>query len=98
MALAFRLRDLRLIDAGTCDRFRSTSAANAARSAGRSAEFARRVTESRRARPPGLLIRDTYAAYEAGAATLRPYANLIDVDVDTLRAALESENGAGEVS
>lgn len=98
MALAFRLRDLRLIDAGTCDRFRSTSAANAARSAGRSAEFARRVTESRRARPPGLLVRDTYAAYEAGAATLRPYAALIDVDVDALRAALESEDGVDEVS
>jgi Zn-dependent peptidase ImmA (M78 family)/transcriptional regulator with XRE-family HTH domain len=98
MALAFRLRDLRLIDAGTCDRFRSTSAAVAARTAGRSAEFARRVTESRRARPPGLLVRDSYAAYEMGAATLRPYANLIDVDVDTLRTALESENGVDEVS
>lgn len=98
MALAYRLRDLRLIDSGTCDRFRSTSAATAAQTAGRGAEFARRVTESRRARPPGLLVRDAYAAYEAGAATLRLYANLINVDVDTLRDALEFEHGVDEVS
>lgn len=91
MALAFRLRELRLVDAGTCDRFRVTSAAEGARLSGRGAEFARRVTESGRTRPPGLLVRDTYAAYESGAATLRPYANLIGVEVEALRAALESE-------
>ena len=49
-------------------------------------------------RPPGLLVRDAYAAYETGATTLRPYANLLGVDVDELRHALESEHGAAGVS
>jgi Zn-dependent peptidase ImmA (M78 family)/plasmid maintenance system antidote protein VapI len=96
--LAFRLRDLRLIDSGTCDRLRRISAATAANMCGRGEELARRVAESSRPRPPGLLVRDAYAAYESGAATLRPYANLIGVDVDALRSALESETGAYQVS
>lgn len=93
-ALAFRLQSLRLIDAGTCDRYKLITAAKAASMSGRSAEFAQRVTEASTPRPPGLLVRDTYAAYEAGAATLRPYASLLGVDVDELRRALESERGA----
>lgn len=92
-ALAYRLLNLRLIDAGTCDRFKAMSGGAAARVVGRSAEFAQRVTEASRPRPPGLLVRHTYAAYDTGAATLRPYANLIGVDVDDLRRALESESG-----
>ncbi|GDY33658.1 helix-turn-helix domain-containing protein [Gandjariella thermophila] len=89
-ALAYRLQSLRLIDAGTCDRFKTISGAKAASMAGRSAEFALRVTEAKTPRPPGLLVRDTYAAYEAGAATLRPYADLIGVDVDELRNSLNA--------
>ena len=46
-----------------------------------------------RARPPGLLVRDSYMAYESGATTLRPYASLLGVDVDELRQALEAEEG-----
>jgi hypothetical protein len=45
------------------------------------------------AHPPGLLVRDSYTAYESGATTLRPYANLLRVDVDELRQALEAEEG-----
>jgi hypothetical protein len=45
-----------------------------------------------------LLVRDTYAAHDAGATTLRPYANLIGADVDNLRRALEMENGASYAS
>ncbi len=93
-ALAYRLKSLRLIDAGTCDRFRSLTGRMAASVAGRTAEFAQRVTEASRPRPPGLLTRDTYAAHDIGATTLRPYANLIGVDVDDVRRALEVENGA----
>jgi Zn-dependent peptidase ImmA (M78 family) len=92
-ALAYRLLHLRLIDSGTCDRYKSTTAARAASTAGRGEDFARWVTEAGTPRPPGLLVRDTYAAYESGAATLRPYASLLGVDVDELRRALESENG-----
>jgi Zn-dependent peptidase ImmA (M78 family) len=90
-ALAYRLKNLRLIDAGTCDRYRVLTGSRAAALAGRGAEFAHRVTEASRPRPPGLLARDTYAAAEAGVSTLRPYANLIGVDVDDLRRALEAD-------
>lgn len=97
-ALAYRLQNLRLIDAGTCDRFKSLSGAKAAQLAGRSEEFALRVSAAGTARSPGLLVRDTYAAYESGAATLRPYADLIGVDVDELREALEADSGGLDAS
>jgi Zn-dependent peptidase ImmA (M78 family)/transcriptional regulator with XRE-family HTH domain len=92
-ALAYRLLHLRLIDAGTCDRYKAITGAEAASIAGRGDEFAQQVTEASTSRPPGLLVRDTYAAYESGAATLRPYASLLGVGVDDLRRALESERG-----
>ena len=98
LALAFRLKELRLIDSGTCDRYKSLSAAKAATITGRGEELARRVALANTPRPPGLLVRDAYAAYETGATTLRPYANLLGVDVDELRQALESEHGAAGVS
>ena len=93
-ALAIRLQQLRLIDAGTCDRFRKLTAAKAASVTGRSEEFAQRVADASAARPPGLLVRDAYKAYEAGATTLRPYASLLGVDVEELRQALEGSEGA----
>ncbi len=96
-ALAYRLLHLRLIDAGSCDRYKAITGSRAASMAGRGDEFAQRVTEASTPRPPGLLVRDTYAAYESGAATLRPYANLLGADVDELRHALESEHGTHEV-
>lgn len=92
-ALAYRLLQLRLIDTGMCDRFKSLTAARAAHAAGRGEVFAHLVTEAARPRPPGLLVRDTYAAYEAGAATLRPYASLLGAEVDQLRRAVELEHG-----
>jgi Zn-dependent peptidase ImmA (M78 family)/transcriptional regulator with XRE-family HTH domain len=91
--LAYRLLNLRLIDSGTCDRFKSISGAKAASLAGRAREWGQRVAEANSPRPPGLLVRDAYVAYESGAATLRPYANLLGVDVDALREALEAESG-----
>lgn len=97
-ALAYRLLHLRLIDAGTCDRYKSITAVKAASMVGRGEEFAQRVIEASTPRPPGLLVRDTYAAYESGAATLRPYASLLGVDVDDLRLALESEHGTHDAS
>jgi hypothetical protein len=96
-ALAFRLKDLRLIDSGTCDRYRSLSAVRAAMIAGRGEELARRVAAANTPHLPGLLVRDAYAAYETGATTLRPYANLIGADTDELRRALESQHGAAGV-
>lgn len=92
-ALAIRLSQLRLVDAGTCDRFKTVSGAKAAAIVGLGGDYARWVAQATTIRPPGLLVRDAYAAYESGAATLRPYANLLGVDVDDLRRALESEDG-----
>jgi Zn-dependent peptidase ImmA (M78 family) len=92
-ALAIRLQQLRLIDAGTCDRFKKLTAARAAALAGRSEEFAQRVADASTPRPPGLLVRDSYMAYESGVITLRPYAILIGAEVDELRQALEAEEG-----
>jgi Zn-dependent peptidase ImmA (M78 family)/transcriptional regulator with XRE-family HTH domain len=97
-ALAIRLLQLRLIDAGRCDRYKRISAARAASIAGDGDDFAQSVAESNKLRPPGLLVRDAYAAYESGAATLRPYANLLGVDVDDLRRELESEDGIHDPS
>lgn len=91
MTLAYRLKALRLIDSGTCDRFSRLSARRAATVAGRGAELARQVTEASRARPPGLLTRDAYAAYATGETTLRPYANLLGMDVEQVRRALDAE-------
>lgn len=90
-ALAYRLREFRLIDSGTCDMFRRFTAADAARAAGRGDDLALRIAMSGQARPPGLLLRDAYAAYESGASTLRPYANLLGVDAEELRVQLERE-------
>ena len=92
-ALAIRLSQLRLVDAGTCDRFKRLTSAKAAAITGRINEFARSVAIATTLRPPGLLVRDSYAAYESGAITLRPYASLLGADVDELRSALESEEG-----
>ncbi|MEU3337078.1 XRE family transcriptional regulator [Streptomyces sp. NPDC006668] len=94
-ALAYRLLRLRIIDAGTCDRYKRMSAGEAADISGRGEEFERRSAASRTRRLPGLLLRDTHAAYEAGRATLRPYAGLIGVDVDELSRELEEQVGGG---
>lgn len=96
-ALAIRLQRLRIVDAGTADRFKKITAAKAASLSGRNPEFAQRVASANTTRPPGLLVRDAYNAYEIGAITLRPYANLLGVDVDELRQELEADEGVPEI-
>ncbi|MEU0208366.1 XRE family transcriptional regulator [Streptomyces canus] len=94
-ALAYRLLRLRIIDAGTCDRYKRMTASDAADIAGHGEEFAQRSAASRTRRLPGLLLRDTQAAYETGQSTLRPYASLIGADVDELRRELEEQVSGG---
>lgn len=91
--LAFRLEQLRLIDGGAVARFRRITGAEAATLSGRSEEFAQRMALASTPRLPGLILRDTYNSYEIGESTLRPYANLLGVDVDELRQSLESDEG-----
>ncbi|MFC6010887.1 helix-turn-helix domain-containing protein [Nocardia lasii] len=92
-ALALRLKSLRFIDAGVAEQWKSITAVKAAALAGRDDDFARRVVAAGQARPPGLLLRDAFAAYQSGKTTLRPYANLLEIDVDELRLSLESDGG-----
>ncbi|MFP5346066.1 MAG: helix-turn-helix domain-containing protein [Actinomycetes bacterium] len=88
-ALAFRLQNLRLVDAATGERFRAMTGARAAHLSERGEDFARLLTASRTPRLPQPPIRDTFAAYDQGAATLRPYANLIGADAERLAQALD---------
>ncbi|MGL5863875.1 MAG: helix-turn-helix domain-containing protein [Phycicoccus sp.] len=88
-ALAVRLMSLRVVDGITADRLKRTSAQKAAQIAGRLDDLMDATTLAAATRPPGLLARDAFAAYQAGDTTLRPYASLIGADVDRLRAALE---------
>ncbi|WP_331452051.1 helix-turn-helix domain-containing protein [Streptomyces sp. SS162] len=96
--LAYRMQHLRLIDAGMGDRYKRMTASEAARLAGRNEEFARRTALAQESRLPGLLVRDTRAAYDAGKSTLRPYATLLGVDVDELRSTIEPEQDNGGVA
>lgn len=96
-ALAYRLADLQLVRAGTRDQLRQLTSAKAADLAGCNAAFAEAVHRASSPRIPGLLLRDSFAAYQAGDATLRPYANLIGVEVDALYAALDSQQAEGRV-
>jgi Zn-dependent peptidase ImmA (M78 family)/transcriptional regulator with XRE-family HTH domain len=89
-SLAYRLQALRIIDASTCEHLRSITGMDAANLAGEGDTYPLRVAAANSVRQPGLLVRDTYAAYREGETTLRPYANLIGVDADKLRESLES--------
>ncbi|WP_371679768.1 helix-turn-helix domain-containing protein [Streptomyces sp. NBC_01276] len=93
--LAYRLLKLRVIDAGGCDYYKRMTVREAAAIAGRVEELNQRVAASEEKRLPGLVVRDTRAAYEAGKATLRPYASLLGVDVDELRDELATEQDNG---
>src|SRR5262249_35221060 len=88
-ALAYQMLRFRLIDSGTCDSLKRTTAAQAASLAERGEQMAERIAASSAVRAPGLLLRDTFRAYESGATTLRPYANLLEVDAEELRIQLE---------
>lgn len=87
-ALAYRLANLRLIDEGTCERWRRISAAKAAQRSGDADRLPESTAESLVARPPASLLRDTWGAYVDGEATLRPYAGLLGVETSVLRRQL----------
>lgn len=93
-ALAIRLRDMRLIDAGAADDWRAMTAVEAGRVAGVGPQVGAAAAYSTSERRPGLLARDLFAAYLDERTTLRPYANLLGVDTDTLRADLERNGEA----
>jgi len=89
-ALAYRLKNLSLISGVQCAEFSEITAPVAARIASRSKEFGEWIEFSRSERVPQLLVQDAFKAYMSGDTTLRPYASLIGVDVDTLSRELEA--------
>jgi Zn-dependent peptidase ImmA (M78 family)/lambda repressor-like predicted transcriptional regulator len=79
-AVAFRLHNLNLVNASGRDAVRRMSSARIALRQGRAADLQSR--QERRA-PGGLLAR-TVEAYVTGQISIRPIAQLLDVDADTL--------------
>lgn len=94
-ALAYRLQRLRLIDSYGCNEFKKYSARQVAQLAGTATDLATDIATAQAARPPGLLVRDAFAAYTAGATTVEPYAQLVGADPEELRASLETEDDRG---
>lgn len=94
-SLAWRLLSLDLIDQVQQRRVGGMSALEAAQLAGQTASFAEWVDASSKPRPPARLLSDMLRAYLDGKATLRPFANLIDVPVDLLESALASVEDVG---
>lgn len=89
-ALAFRLQQLRLIDAYVSKNFRDYTAQLVARLSGKVADLAKDIAHAQSERPPGILIHDAFTAYTDGATTITPYADLLGLDPDVLRRNLES--------
>jgi Zn-dependent peptidase ImmA (M78 family)/transcriptional regulator with XRE-family HTH domain len=94
-ALAIRLETLRLIDAMNRDAWKSLSAKQATQLAGAPEELAAATRYATAPRRPGLLDRDLFTAYLDERTTLRPYANLLGVDVAKLRDDLERSGEIG---
>lgn len=94
-ALAYRLENLRLIDVGTRERYRTITGKEAAAAAAKSTVFAQAGADSMTPKPPASLVADTFAAYENGQATLRPYAKLLGIDSRNLRRQFDHVEEAG---
>lgn len=86
--LAWRLLNLGLIDRNLCNSFRTMTAWDAAGLAGSFESFGEWLQHTSTPRIPNLLVRATAQAYAEGKATLRPFANLIGLDTDTVRQAM----------
>lgn len=91
--LAWRMFNLGFLIEGTRDSLRSMTALRAAQLAGTAGGFSQWLAAAARSRVPGLLARDSFQSYVDGKATLRPYAQLIGVEVDSLRTSIEDAGG-----
>lgn len=92
-ALVHRLEGLRIIDGMTASRLGAMSMKEAQVLTGRGAEWQPVIEAATSERRPELLGADLYRAYLEGRTTLRPYARLMDVDVEILRASVEEADG-----
>lgn len=91
-SLAFRLESLRIIDKGTVALWAKTTGAQAAEIAGTVAAFAEESAAALTPRAPSSLLADTFAAYQAGDTTLRPYAQLVGKSTNDLRRQFASDS------
>lgn len=92
-ALAYRLENLRLIDEGTREGWRRIPADKAAQRSGETDRLLGSTAESLVVRPPASLLRDTWASYLDGDATLRPFAGLLGIETSVLRRQLAQADG-----
>lgn len=90
-ALAYRLENLRLIDAMASAQWKSMTAKEAACKAKAPGSIGSATAYAAEPRIPGLLARDLFTAYLDEKTTLRPYASLLGVDAARLRQDLEQE-------
>ncbi|MQY26047.1 XRE family transcriptional regulator [Nocardia aurantia] len=88
--LSFRLYNLNMINRQQRERFGGIRTTDAVRVIEQGAVFSNWIKYSQQRRLPKLLVEDSWQAYLDGATTLRPFASLIDADVDDLRADLEA--------
>ncbi|MCW2878543.1 MAG: hypothetical protein JWQ95_2643 [Sphaerisporangium sp.] len=93
--LAWRLFNLKLISNEQCTRFRGMRAIDAAMLAGRMDTHWQWIAAAGQPRISVPLVRATFLAYQRGDTTLRPLANLLGLDTDFLRQAMD---GAREES
>lgn len=89
IALAWRLYNLGEIDEPRCAHLRNMSGLHAATIANRLDDHWRWITAAEQPRYPLKLLRTIYDAYQKGDTTLRPLANLLQIDVDVLRQAMD---------
>lgn len=88
-SLAWRLLNLRLIDAEQRARLGGLRTIDCAAQIDRLGDYAGWVEASSQPRLPVKLIRDMFESYLRGKTTLRPLANLMGLPVELLRDAIE---------
>ncbi|GAA0435320.1 hypothetical protein Acor_75580 [Acrocarpospora corrugata] len=93
--LAWRLYNLKLIDRAQCTAFLRMRALDAAVLADRTDSHWEWLAATGQPRLPWPLVRALFQAYQDGKSTLRPLANLLRLDPETIRKAID---GAREES
>ncbi|WP_034593964.1 XRE family transcriptional regulator [Hamadaea tsunoensis] len=87
-AMAVRLFTLEIVGPVRFEQLRATTALACHQRAGSIEEYLDKVNAALAQRLPTRLVGDLFAAYQEGATTLRPLANLLGVDVDDLYETL----------
>jgi hypothetical protein len=95
-AMATRLDTLRLIDAKRLSDLRTMTSVECHKLAGSFESYVEQVEASSSPRLPVGIVKRLFEAYERGATTLRPLANVLGVPVDDLFDLLTGQPAEGE--